>query len=85
MCFWHIQATNITTNIADEIAVVHKYIRDRYASKFRELETLVPNPIEYARTVKQIANQTVRITLLSAISTSASAVPSFYLISTLFE
>ncbi len=79
MRFWHIQATNITTNIADEIAVVHKYIRDRYASKFRELETLVPNPIEYARTVKQIANQTVKNNALICFCYSV------YLISTLFE
>lgn len=38
--------------------MAHKYVRDRYAKKFPELESLVLNPLDYARVVKRIGNQT---------------------------
>ncbi|KAL1920468.1 uncharacterized protein VTP21DRAFT_845 [Calcarisporiella thermophila] len=52
-----VQANELTVNIDHEIALVHKFIRDHYASKFPELEGLVTNPIEYARTVRAIKNE----------------------------
>ncbi|KAI1318239.1 U4/U6 small nuclear ribonucleoprotein Prp31 [Mortierella claussenii] len=52
-----VKANAITVAIDNEILVVHKFIRDHYEPKFPELETLVPNPLDYARTVKRIANQ----------------------------
>ncbi|KAF9189176.1 U4/U6 small nuclear ribonucleoprotein Prp31 [Haplosporangium sp. Z 767] len=52
-----VKANTITVAIDNEIQVVHKFIRDRYEPKFPELETLVANPLDYARTVKRIANQ----------------------------
>ncbi|KAG0349429.1 U4/U6-U5 snRNP complex subunit prp31 [Gamsiella multidivaricata] len=52
-----VKANAITVAIDNEILVVHKFIRDHYEPKFPELETLVANPMDYARTVKRIANQ----------------------------
>lgn len=43
--------------IADEIAACHKALRDRYAQKFPELEGIVLNPVDYARVVLRIGNQ----------------------------
>ena len=37
---------------------IYQFIRDCYAPRFPELETLIPNPIEYAKAVKAIGNTT---------------------------
>lgn len=34
---------------------------DLYSKKFPELEQLVPNPIDYIRTVRAVGNETVRV------------------------
>ncbi|KAI7902736.1 uncharacterized protein BX663DRAFT_510302 [Cokeromyces recurvatus] len=52
-----VQSNSMTADVDGEIQTVHKFIRDHYAAKFPELETLVYNPIEYARTVKAIGNE----------------------------
>ncbi|CAO3653441.1 unnamed protein product [Mucor fragilis] len=52
-----VQSNSMTADIDNEIQTVHKFIRDHYAAKFPELETLVYNPLEYARTVKAIGNE----------------------------
>ncbi|KAF9198418.1 U4/U6 small nuclear ribonucleoprotein Prp31 [Haplosporangium sp. Z 27] len=52
-----VKANTITVAIDNEILVVHKFIRDHYEPKFSELETLVANPMDYARTVKRIGNE----------------------------
>ncbi|KXS20852.1 Nop domain-containing protein [Gonapodya prolifera JEL478] len=49
-----ITANNIVGDIDSEILVVHKYMRDHYAPRFPELDNLVPNPFDYARTVQTI-------------------------------
>ena len=33
---------------------IHKFIRDKYSMRFPELESLVPTPLEYIRTVQVI-------------------------------
>jgi U4/U6 small nuclear ribonucleoprotein PRP31 len=40
--------------IEEEITILHKEIRDIYMSKFSELESIVYDPIEYAKCVKKI-------------------------------
>ncbi|CAG8647296.1 17579_t:CDS:10 [Acaulospora morrowiae] len=52
-----VQANNLTVDIDSEILVVHKFIRDHYAKKFPELESLVLNPLDYTRAVKAIGNE----------------------------
>lgn len=32
--------------------IIHKFIRDNYSKRFPELESLVPNALDYIRTVK---------------------------------
>ncbi|KAI8393264.1 uncharacterized protein BYT42DRAFT_339 [Radiomyces spectabilis] len=53
-----VQANALTADIDNEMQAVHKFIRDSYAPKFPELESLVLNPLDYARTVKAIGNET---------------------------
>lgn len=47
----------LLAEIDNEIAVVHRFICDKYRLKFRELESLVQHPIDYARVVKVIGNE----------------------------
>jgi len=51
-----VKANNITADIDDEILVIHKYIRDHYATRFPELESLIPQPMNYIRAVKEIGD-----------------------------
>lgn len=53
-----VECNEMTVEITNEIAVIHKWIRDRYAPKFPELEGLVLNPLDYAKVVHRIGNQT---------------------------
>lgn len=32
--------------------IIHKFVRDKYSKRFPELESLVPNSLDYIRTVK---------------------------------
>lgn len=48
----------LAVDIDNEIVVVHNFIRDKYRLRFPELESLVHNPIEYARVVTAIGNET---------------------------
>ncbi|KAI4121540.1 MAG: hypothetical protein LQ338_006309 [Usnochroma carphineum] len=50
------QANTLSTSIDNEIILVHKFIRDHYSTRFPELETLVTNPLDYAKTVAIIGN-----------------------------
>ena len=52
-----VEANNLTVEIDNEIGVIHKYIRDRYAKRFPELESLVPNPLDYIKTIKVLGNR----------------------------
>lgn len=51
-----VQANNLSVDVDNEILVVHKFIRDHYAAKFPELEQLVPDPAQYVRVVRVLAN-----------------------------
>ena len=50
------QANSLSTSIDAEIILVHKFIRDHYSTRFPELETLITNPLDYARTVAILKN-----------------------------
>ena len=51
------QSNSLSTQIDGEIVLVHKFIRDHYSAKFPELENLVTNPIDYAKTVAILGNE----------------------------
>jgi len=50
------QANALSTQIDSEIILVHKFIRDHYSIRFPELENLVQNPLDYAKTVAIVKN-----------------------------
>ncbi|KAI0846915.1 pre-mRNA splicing factor [Daldinia vernicosa] len=50
------ESNTLSTQIDGEIMKVHKFIRDHYSARFPELETLVQNPIEYAKVVAILGN-----------------------------
>eukprot|EP01048_Picozoa_sp_COSAG05_P019074 COSAG05_NODE_2911_length_2516_cov_2.661150_3_plen_504_part_00 len=52
-----IETNQMSAEMDDEMMLVHKFIRDLYAQKFPELESLVLNPVDYARVVKVIGNE----------------------------
>ncbi|KAJ2966182.1 hypothetical protein NUW58_g10725 [Xylaria curta] len=50
------ESNTLSTQIDGEIMKVHKFIRDHYSARFPELETLIQNPIEYAKVVAILRN-----------------------------
>ncbi|CAH0047954.1 unnamed protein product [Clonostachys solani] len=50
------QSNSLSTQIDGEVAVVHKFIRDHYSTRFPELERLVTTPLEYAKVVSILGN-----------------------------
>jgi len=53
-----VQSNEMATVIDNEIATIHKFVRDLYATKYQELEQLVQDPATYAQVVKIIQNET---------------------------
>jgi len=52
-----VQANSLSAELDQEIILVNKFIKDRYRTKFPELETLIRNPLDYAKTVHLIGNE----------------------------
>lgn len=50
------ESNSLSTSIDNEITLVHKFIRDHYSTRFPELETLIANPLDYAKTVAILKN-----------------------------
>ncbi|KAL6239795.1 hypothetical protein BDW75DRAFT_197397 [Aspergillus navahoensis] len=59
----------VALSTADELTRLHKSLRDHYSIRFPELETLVTNSIDYAKTVAILKNGP--LTDIKALSTSA--------------
>lgn len=53
-----VESNTMATVIDNEIATIHKFVRDLYATKYQELEQLVQDPATYAQVVKIIQNET---------------------------
>jgi U4/U6 small nuclear ribonucleoprotein PRP31 len=53
-----VKANALSLEIENEIRVIHKFIRDIYEEKFPELEGMILNVLDYAKTVKAIGNET---------------------------
>ncbi|XP_046740765.1 U4/U6 small nuclear ribonucleoprotein Prp31 [Diprion similis] len=51
-----VEANNIAVDIDDEIAIIHRFTRDKYSKRFPELESLVVGPLEYVMTVCELGN-----------------------------
>ncbi|RLN71159.1 hypothetical protein BBJ28_00000212 [Nothophytophthora sp. Chile5] len=62
-----VTSNDLMVQIDDEIEAVHRFIAEVYAPKFPELDSLVPNALDYARVVKAIGNE-MDLTLISDLS-----------------
>jgi len=51
-----VQTNEFLKHIDNDVLIVHKQLRDAYAVKFSELESIILNPVEYAKSVRAIAN-----------------------------
>ena len=51
-----VEANNLSAEIDNEINIIHKYCRDHYSKRFPELESLVPNALDYIQTAQALAN-----------------------------
>lgn len=51
-----VEANTLAVSIDNDINVCHKFVRDKYAKRFPELESLVPNALDYLMTVKELGN-----------------------------
>lgn len=52
-----VQANSLSVDIDEEILSINKYIRNMYATRFEELDSLIVNPLDYARAVRAIGNE----------------------------
>ncbi|PHH84165.1 hypothetical protein CDD83_2371 [Cordyceps sp. RAO-2017] len=64
------QSNRLSTMIDGEVALVHKFIRDHYSTRFPELERLVTTPLEYAKVVAIIGNGPMTSDSIKALQTS---------------
>lgn len=46
-------------DIDPEMVEVHRFVVDRYSQKFPELDSLIPQPADYVRTVQVMKNEMV--------------------------
>nr|CCA22653.1 U4/U6 small nuclear ribonucleoprotein Prp31 putativ [Albugo laibachii Nc14] len=53
-----VTSNDLMVQIDDEIAAIHRFLVEMYAPKFPELDSLVPNALDYARVVERIGNET---------------------------
>ncbi|VDO12452.1 unnamed protein product, partial [Brugia timori] len=51
-----VELSGLAAEVDQELNVIHKFVRDKYEKRFPELESLVPNALEYLATVKLLGN-----------------------------
>lgn len=68
------ESNTLSTQIDGEIMKVHKFIRDHYSARFPELETLIQNPIEYAKVVAILGNGPMDASNIRALQDSSDNV-----------
>lgn len=66
------QSNSLSTQIDGEVALVHKFIRDHYSTRFPELERLVTTPLEYAKVVSIIGNGPMDSESIKALQTATN-------------
>ncbi|CAM9142641.1 unnamed protein product [Ectocarpus fasciculatus] len=48
----------LVQSVDEEMASIHRYVAEMYSTKFKELESLVQNKVDYIKTVQRIGNGT---------------------------
>lgn len=56
-----VEANNMCVEISEEITKINYFIKEHYKKKFPELDSLILNPLDYARVVLKIGNEMVCI------------------------
>lgn len=56
-----VEANNINVDIDDEIGTIHKFVKEKYAKRFPELESLVINSLEYLNAVRELGNDVDKV------------------------
>nr|CDS17969.1 U4:U6 small nuclear ribonucleoprotein Prp31 [Echinococcus granulosus] len=51
-----VESNNLIVEIDNEIDIIHKYARDIYQHRFPELESLVPQPMDYLKVILALDN-----------------------------
>ncbi|KAJ1972886.1 U4/U6-U5 snRNP complex subunit prp31 [Dimargaris xerosporica] len=51
-----VTASNLATEVDEELVILYQYVRDHYQIKFPGLESLIPNTLDYFKTVKAMEN-----------------------------
>merc|ERR1712226_1542343 len=51
-----VSANNLTAEIENETSIINKYCSDNYSKRFPELDSLVPDALEYIQTVQALGN-----------------------------
>ena len=54
-----LKTNTILTQISDEIMAIHHAVVEIYKTRFSELESAVPNPLDYLRVVARLKNEMV--------------------------
>ncbi|KAM7537355.1 hypothetical protein Aperf_G00000065439 [Anoplocephala perfoliata] len=71
-----VDSNNLVVEIDNEIDIIHKYARDIYQHRFPELESLVPQPMDYLKVILALDNDILErsknTALLASFLTSAT-------------
>lgn len=51
-----VEANNMAVSIDNEIILIHKFVKEKYSKRFPELDSLVPNQLDYMLTAKELGN-----------------------------
>jgi U4/U6 small nuclear ribonucleoprotein PRP31 len=52
-----LSVNDLAVEISNEITTTHEYIKLHYGKRYPELESLIPDPIEYSKVVKVLGNK----------------------------
>lgn len=56
-----VEANNVFVDIDNEIGIIHKFVKEKYAKRFPELESLVVDPLEYLKAVRELGNDVDKV------------------------
>uniref|UniRef100_A0A6B2L4P6 Nop domain-containing protein n=1 Tax=Arcella intermedia TaxID=1963864 RepID=A0A6B2L4P6_9EUKA len=62
-----VTSNEMAADIQHEITSIHNFIKESYCKRFPELERLIQNPLDYARVVRRIGNDTKSTMLLTLV------------------
>jgi len=85
-----VACNEMVMHVDEEVEAIAKSIKDDYTKRFPELESLIPNPLDYARVVLKLGNETdltsvdltgilpsasIMVVTVTASTTSGTAIP----------